>query len=129
MLASPTQQLQLDEGHDNDAEDLRDNLSGLVGRDDWLWLAGDEGRSLLRLRREGEHGQHEQRYGQPSWLKLRDFGLAGSKADGESDLEGLALDGERLWLVGSHSLRRAKYTSTDGQPLKIDPLRQLRCRL
>ncbi|MFO0119911.1 MAG: DUF3616 domain-containing protein [Cyanobium sp.] len=62
---------------------------------------GNEGRSLYRLQRLGEH-----RYGDLRPVKLTDFGLAGGKDDGESDIEGLALDGDRLWLVGSHSRRR-----------------------
>jgi len=125
QLASPAQQrlLQLGGAADKDARALRDNLSGLAGRESWLYLAGDEGRSLLRLRREGDRREGEQAYGHPSWLKLRDFGLAGSKHDGESDLEGLALDGERLWLVGSHSLRRFKHTSTDDPPLALESRR------
>jgi hypothetical protein len=61
----------------------------------------------------------EHRYGQPEAVKLKEFGLADDKAHGESDIEGLALDGARLWLVGSHSLRRRKATSTSGAPLTI----------
>ncbi|MBD2548315.1 DUF3616 domain-containing protein [Microcystis elabens FACHB-917] len=125
LLARPAQQrlLQLGQAADKDARALRDNLSGLAGREGWLWLAGDEGRSLLHLRSESERREGEQPYGHPSWLKQRDFGLAGSKHDGESDLEGLALDGERLWLVGSHSLRRFKHTSTDDPPLALESRR------
>ena len=51
------------------------------------------------------------------WLRLTPLAAllllacGGGKAEGESDLEGLALDGERLWLVGSHSLRRRQQVS------------------
>lgn len=114
-LTAPSHQRQLHLGdtHDNDATGVRDNLSGLAGRDDWLWLAGDEGCRLLRL----QANSHD------SWLKLADFGLAGGKDDGESDLEGLALDGQRLWLVGSHSLRRRRHNTTKGEPLALEPQR------
>lgn len=95
--------LQLAAAADQEAEALQRNLSGLAWRDPWLWLGGDEGRSLLRLERlEG------QAYGRGEWLKLKPFGLAEGKEEGESDIEGLALDGSRLWLVGSHSRRRLK---------------------
>ena len=97
---------------DDDAKDLRDNLSGLAGRDGWLWLAGDEGRCLHHLGGDGTISRH----------KLKPFGLAGDDSDGESDLEGLALDGDRLWLVGSHSLRRHKHDRAE-QPLQLDPVR------
>ena len=119
-LAAPSLQRRLHLGDTGDAHaaDLRDNLSGLAGRDSWLWLAGDEGRSLHRLQGDDERG-----YGDPIRVKLADFGLAGGKDDGESDLEGLALDGDRLWLVGSHSLRRRRHDSDKGEPLALDPQR------
>lgn len=115
-LACPVLQrsLHLGPANDKDADDLKHNLSALAGRDGWLWLGGDEGRCLYRLERLAEH-----RYGQPEALKLKEFGLAEGKEHGESDIEGLALDGDRLWLVGSHSLRRRKVTSTSGAPLTI----------
>lgn len=114
-LAVPTHQrlLELSAAKDTEAEELRQNLSAVVALDRVLWLGGDEGRSLYRLQRLGEH-----HYGDLSAVKLRDFGLAGGKDDGESDLEGLARDGDRLWLVGSHSLRRRKHDAKAG-PLKL----------
>ncbi|PSB37208.1 DUF3616 domain-containing protein [Aphanothece minutissima] len=110
-LAVPTHQrlLELSPAKDTEAEELRQNLSALVALDRVLWLGGDEGRSLYRLDRLGDH-----HYGNLSAVKLRDFGLAGGKDDGESDLEGLARDGDRLWMVGSQSLRRRKYDATAG---------------
>lgn len=115
-LATTTQQrlLELGPSGEEDAEDLRQNLSALAARNGLLWLGGDEGRSLYRLQRLGEH-----RYGDLRPVKLTDFGLAGGKDDGESDIEGLALDGDRLWLVGSHSLRRRKHDDNKGEPLSL----------
>jgi len=115
-LATPTQQriLELGPSRDKDAEDLMQNLSALAAHDRLLWLGGDEGRSLYRLQRLGEH-----RYGDLRQVKLKDFGLAGGKDDGESDIEGLALDGDRLWLVGSHSRRRRKHDDDEGEPLSL----------
>lgn len=110
-LAGPAHRRQLHLGakSDDDAKDLRDNLSGLAGRDGWLWLAGDEGRCLHHLGGDGTISRH----------KLKPFGLAGDDSDGESDLEGLALDGDRLWLVGSHSLRRHRHDHSQ-TPLQLD---------
>jgi Protein of unknown function (DUF3616) len=120
-LAAPSHQrrLHLGDEHDDHTKALRDNLSGLAGVDGWLWLAGDEGRRLLRLQR-GADGT----YGHPQWIQLCDYGLAGGHDDGESDLEGLCVDGQRLWLVGSHSLRRTKHNSTKGTPLEVEARRR-----
>ncbi|MCP9842068.1 DUF3616 domain-containing protein [Synechococcus sp. J7-Johnson] len=114
LATPPTQQRILELGpSDKDAEYLQQNLSALAARDGLLWLGGDEGRSLYRLQRLGEH-----RYGDLCEVKLKDFGLAGGKDDGESDIEGLARDGDRLWLVGSHSLRRRK-PDDEAEPLRL----------
>lgn len=106
--------LELDAIKSDAAEDLVRNLSALAACHKVLWLGGDEGRSLYRLQRIAEH-----RYGKATTVKLKDFGLAGDKEDGESDIEGLACDGERLWLVGSHSLRRRTHDTKKGTPLSL----------
>jgi hypothetical protein len=115
-LAAPTHQciLELGPSADKEAEKLQKNLSALAANKAALWLGGDEGQSLYRLQLLGEH-----RYGDILKVKLKEFGLAGDKDDGESDIEGLALDGDRLWLVGSHSLRRRKHNDDEGQPLDL----------
>ncbi len=118
-LATPLHQrtLELDaiaNDAEDDAENLVKNLSALAARDEVLWLGGDEGRSLYRLRRIGKH-----RYGKATPVNLKAYGLAGDKDDGESDIEGLARDGKRLWLVGSHSLRRRKHDAEEGTPLSL----------
>lgn len=115
-LAAPSHQciLELGPSPDKEAEKLQKNLSALAAHDGALWLGGDEGQSLYRLQLLGEH-----RYGDLLKVNLKEFGLAGGKGDGESDIEGLALDGDRLWLVGSHSLRRRKHSGDEGQPLGL----------
>jgi hypothetical protein len=115
-LAIPHRQRTLDLGA-LDAEDataLSQNLSALAARDGRLWLGGDEGRSLYRLKKLGDG-----LYGEASSVKLKAFNLAGPKEEGESDIEGLARDGQRLWLVGSHSLRRRKHDTTEDIPLTL----------
>jgi hypothetical protein len=115
-LATTSQEriLELGPSGDKDAQQLAQNLSALAARNGLLWLGGDEGRSLYRLQRLGVH-----RYGDLRPVKLQDFGLAGGKDDGESDIEGLALDADRLWLVGSHSRRRRKHDDDKGEPLSL----------
>lgn len=115
-LATATRQrtLELDAIKAKDAKDLVQNLSALAARDGRMWLGGDEGRNLYSLRRLGDH-----HYGEATTLKLEDVGLAGSKEEGESDIEGLARDGKRLWLVGSHSRRRRKHDTDKGEPLTL----------
>ena len=58
-LASPALQRRLHLGDTGDANaaDLRDNLSGLAGRDSWLWLAGDEGEPLALDPQRSASGQ------------------------------------------------------------------------
>jgi hypothetical protein len=115
-LATPKRQrtLELDAIAGDDARDLVQNLSALAAHDGRMWLGGDEGRSLYALRRLGDH-----HYGEATTLKLKEFGLAGGKEEGESDIEGLARDGQRLWLVGSHSRRRRKHDTAKGDPLTL----------
>ncbi len=82
------------------------NLSGAAFSSDWLWVAGDEACAIDRLRRLEPAGTEALRYGE-----VRDFPLADlldlpGAADEEADLEGMAVVGNWLWVVGSHGLKR-----------------------
>jgi hypothetical protein len=99
---------------DKKIEKLQKNLSALASHEGQIWLGGDEGQSLYRLQRLGED-----LYGDLGQVKLKEFGLADGDDAGESDIEGVALDGDRLWLVGSHSLRRRKHNDREGHPLGV----------
>jgi hypothetical protein len=125
-LATPLWQrtLDFDSLESKEANALITNLSALATRKGVLWVGGDEGRKIFRLERLADH-----RYGKAQDFKLADFGLAGSKEDGESDIEGLALDGDRLWLVGSHSLRRRKVDTTKGEPLSLHEAQSRNCHV
>lgn len=79
------------------------NLSGAAFIGDSLYLANDEGKKLLHLRRDGPRA----RYTMKKAIALRDlFKLRDEEIDEERefDLEALAVDGERLWLIGSHAM-------------------------
>ncbi|WP_094585140.1 DUF3616 domain-containing protein [Synechococcus sp. BO 8801] len=107
--------LELGVSGDKDQEKFLGNLSALASRNGDLWLGGDEGNSLYQLKDVGE-----EHYGDPIEVDLKDYGLADGDddEDGESDIEGLAFDGDRLWLVGSHSLRRRKHDENEN-PLRL----------
>jgi hypothetical protein len=78
-------------------------LSAVARAGDSLWLAGDEGQALHRLR-IGPGGE---------WDDHAVFPLAAlfpslPEKTGEADIEGMAVDDGAVWLVGSHSGRRNK---------------------
>ena len=88
----------------NEGTDIRDQLSAVVLDGEHLWLACDEGCRLDRLSRsEGgaAFADHEV-VGLDTLLDLP------AQVEEEADVEGLAVDGGWLWLVGSHSVKRKK---------------------
>lgn len=101
---------------------LRNGLSVALRMGDTLWLANDESLSIERLTLAAEdsrgktsfaRGHHQ--YALHDFLKLP---LPPYEAEGkrinEADIEGLAADGDYLWLTGSHSLRRKRPDEGDG---------------
>lgn len=82
-------------------EPMHGDISGMAVQDDYLWLVSDETSSLERLSRTGDGGFDRHR----SYDLTQIFDLPG---DGEIDLEAIARDGDWLWLVGSHALKRKK---------------------
>lgn len=89
--------------------DLRDGLSAVARQGPHLWVANDETTSLERLTLEGsEHARAHRSFDLTHVLEL-----PGDK--GELDIEGLDIEGETLWLVGSHSAAR-KQVRNDSTP-------------
>ena len=81
-----------------------ENISALVMVGSTLFCASDETVSVERLvlSEDGmEFGDHKS-------ISLRKFFKFKDESDSEVDLEGLALTDGYLWLVGSHSLKRAE---------------------
>ena len=82
---------------------LHKDLSAVARVGDSLFLACDETATVERLHRtaNGSFGDHHH-FALDSFFKLP------AGANGEMDIEGLWADGDYLWLVGSHSLKRCK---------------------
>lgn len=68
-----------------------------IAPDGSLWIATDEHSQLLRLARSGED------YLLKGVFPLEAFLDLPNRGEGEIDIEGLACDGQWLWLTGSHS--------------------------
>jgi hypothetical protein len=81
---------------------LSEGVSAAASVDDALWLAHDETVTIECLRRVGG----KLRYSGHRRYALRDFVSLPDGDDEEADLEGLAYDGECLWIVGSHAAVR-----------------------
>jgi Protein of unknown function (DUF3616) len=99
-------------------EPVRGDLSALVAQGSTLWVANDERAAVERLRaqEDGSYGEHHP-------FQLRDyFDLPGDRDD-EMDIEGLEIDGDYLWVLGSHSLTREK--PKPGSKDHADALRRL----
>ncbi|MBP5855996.1 DUF3616 domain-containing protein [Marivibrio halodurans] len=82
-------------------EPMRGDISGMAIDDDILWLVSDETCSVERLKRQDDGGYGAHR----SFDLTKVFDLPGNT---EIDLEGMAVEDDWLWLVGSHALKRKK---------------------
>lgn len=91
--------------------DIRKGLSAVVLRSTDLWLACDEGCRLERLSRAGGP---EPLFSGHAVFELADLINLPAGAEEEADVEGLDIDDDWLWLVGSHSVKRKKPKDADG---------------
>jgi hypothetical protein len=78
------------------------DVSGVAAAGDVLFLAPDEGASLLALRRDGAG------WGSPEELPLAAAVDLPGGPDDEVDAEGLDVVDGALWVVGSHSAKRKR---------------------
>lgn len=100
------------------------NLSAATRIGDTLFLAGDEGAAIERLTPDrGDWGNHA-RLDLTGLLDLDD-------PDDEADIEGLAADGDWLWVLGSHARTRPKTKKEKGgriDTLELADLKDTRAR-
>lgn len=99
--------------------DAVQDLSAAARIDDTLFLAADEGCALDRLSPDGdEWGQHR-RFALAELLPLR-------WPQEEADIEGLAVAGDWLWIVGSHARARRKLAKEPDQRIDLRHLADLK---
>lgn len=82
---------------------VRDGLSTVLHTGDNLWLSCDERTTIERLTRQpdGSFGNHKS-------FCLSDYLQLPDGTNSEIDIEGMGMENNYLWLVGSHSLKRKK---------------------
>ncbi|MEO7382585.1 MAG: DUF3616 domain-containing protein, partial [Paracoccaceae bacterium] len=110
-FARPVGHLRLDFGNDT-GKGTVGNLSAIEQIGDTLWLADDESAGIDRLVTADYANYTGHRR-----FALSDFFALPGGPDQEVDLEGLGVDRERsrLWMAGSHSLRRGKPTNSNDE--------------
>lgn len=83
-------------------KNIRDGVSSIACTGNFLWVAGDENVSIQRMEKleDGSYGNGVNYF-------LKDFFDLPS-LDEEADIEGMDVDGNYLWIVGSHSYKRKK---------------------
>ncbi|UEM04346.1 DUF3616 domain-containing protein [Skermanella rosea] len=82
-------------------EAIRNDLSVVKQSGRCLWTASDETATIERLTTEDW-----KTFGRHTPYRLADF--FDLPVEGEVDIEGLSVDGDYLWICGSHSLKRKK---------------------
>lgn len=118
--AKPVASIQLDTGTGSGADKTLKNFSAgsRIGKS--LFLAADENACIDRLTQAGANcwGNHR-RFDLAELLELDD-------PEAEADLEGLAADGQWLWVVGSHARTRYKPEKFEGECIDLDKLANLK---
>ena len=83
---------------------LLKNISGAAMAGDLLWTVSDEGRTVECLRPDGD--------GYILDVQLSLDALFPELPEGEADLEAVSVDGDHIWVCGSHCRVRAKPVAT-----------------
>lgn len=93
-------------------KNIRDGVSSISCTGNYLWVAGDENVSIQRLEKLKDGS-----YGNGCNFFLKDF-IELPSFDEEADIEGMDVDGNYLWIVGSHSYKRKKAREEKDDPEK-----------
>ncbi|MBC5776007.1 DUF3616 domain-containing protein [Pontibacter sp. KCTC 32443] len=100
---------------------VRDGLSTVLHTGDNLWLSCDERTTIERLtqQKDGSFGTHKS-------FCLSDYLQLPDSTDSEIDIEGMGMENNYLWLVGSHSLKRKKPRKDDSVAKQMKRLAQVK---
>ncbi len=96
---------------------LRKNVSGIVGNDEILVIGADEKASIQVLKKTDWDGEKK------VYKVTEDITLEDASEKSEVDIEALASDGNRLFVIGSHSTKRKRVKSLEDlkEAQKQDP--------
>lgn len=100
---------------------VRDGLSAALRTENNLWVCCDERCTLERLTLTGPNA-----FGEHQSFQLQEYLSFGTGESCEIDVEGLAVGGHYLWLVGSHSLARKKPRKKDSPAQQIKRLAKIK---
>jgi hypothetical protein len=112
--------LEFDRKQHKDAKDFHLDISAVTQFGDDLWVGSDELTSVERLSALGNG-----RFGQHAAFSLADYLDLPAGESEEIDIEGLAVEGHYLWVVGSHSLKREKAAKADSPKKAIKRLSRM----
>lgn len=98
MTARHFETIVLDYADAGAPRELLDNLSTVACAGEFLWSAGDEGRTIECLKIDGD------RYRFRRQVRLDDVfaNIPGQEGADEADIESIDIAGGRLWICGSH---------------------------
>ncbi len=118
--AKPHASIRLECGASIDDAKALKNFSAGSRIGDTLFLAADERAAVDRLAQTGRHG-----WGNQERFELSDL-LDLADPEAEADLEGLAADGEWLWVLGSHARTRPKPEKAEQECIDLSVLANLK---
>jgi Protein of unknown function (DUF3616) len=99
----------------------RENLSAVAKCGNTLFAADDEHPAICRLVAKGDGYKHE------DTITLASLGVDLPDGDhGEMDIEGLGVEGNHLWIVGSHAPAREQPKKKDDDAQALHRLREVR---
>jgi hypothetical protein len=100
---------------------VRDGLSTVLRTGNNIWTGCDERTTIerLTLQADGSFGDHQS-------FALGDYLHLPGKEGEEIDIEGMAVSGNYLWVIGSHSLKRKKPRKDDSLPDQMKRLAKVK---
>lgn len=95
------------------------NLSGAAAAGDFLWTVSDEGRTVERLKRDGDGFRLDRQFALDGLIL--DIPRREEKTKDELDLEAVDVADGRLWLCGSHSNARETVDAASPPSAVVEP--------